>query len=352
MKFKQLVSLLFLCSIALSSIYSQVDFRSGSIITPNQDTIRGFIDYKSNSSLSNFCRFKTKQDSDVQEYTPSTISGFRFDGGKYYIAKKVERDTFFLEFLIQGEVDIFYLRIGNEDRYFLEKEKLDLIEIPYKESVKKQDGKHYLHTTKKHIGILNYYMKDAPRLKTRIDKFGKPNHDNLINLARNYHNMVCEDEICVVFEDKIPKVVLSPEFRMGLFHLNNSETFIDKNVIQYGLLLHIEMPRRYNKLYAEIGVQVAQVNLRNDQISLFKVPFHLGYQYPKGKIRPKLSYGLNYYYPGGFTIGFNGGTHIVLNKNLRLALLGEAEFDPRGGLFPRFRPLRYTSLQAGLVYTL
>jgi len=320
MKYQPLPLLIFLNLIAFSPVYSQADFRQGFVITSNQDTIHGFVDYKTNSSLGNLCRFKADQGGEVQKYTPSEINSFRFNGGKYYVAKEVEKESLFLEFLIQGEVNIYYLRIENEDRYFLEKEEVGLIEIPYKESVKKQDGKHYLYTTKKHIGILNYYMKDAPRLKARIDKFGKPNHDNLITLAKNYHNMVCEDEneTCIVFEDKIPKVVLIPELRVGLFHLNNSNDFIDENVIQYGIVLHIKMPRRYNKLYAETGVLFAQVNSSIGKESLFKLPFHLGYQYPKGKIRPKLSYGLNYYYPVGLTVGFNGGTHIELKENLQI----------------------------------
>ncbi len=64
----------------------------------------------------------------------------------------------------------------------------------------------------KHVGVLTYYMKDAPGLKTKISSIQEPGHKNLVSLAKNYHYHVCaEDEQCIQFKKELPLVKLNME---------------------------------------------------------------------------------------------------------------------------------------------
>lgn len=59
----------------------------------------------------------------------------------------------------------------------------------------------------------------------------------------------------------------------------------------------------------------------------FLLPIHLAYRFPSGKIRPKLSYGLNSY-PGSIhTMGLNPGVDILFHKNLSISINGQAEYQ-------------------------
>lgn len=227
---------------------AQTDFRPGYIIFNNGDTLSGEIDYRGDILMSTLCKFKNV-DGTIVEYTPNDLKAFRFTDGKYFVAMEAKNRKVFLEFLIKGKLNIYYLRDENGDHYFLDKDGIKLTEIPYEEGTKYVDDKQVFYTTKKHIGILSYHMNDAPQFQSRIQAFKKPNHQNLIKLAEDYHNAVCKDEKCVVYKKNVPLLKISVNPFVGLVKYSGFENFSP----EVGGLIYLWAPRTSEKIYFVTG---------------------------------------------------------------------------------------------------
>jgi len=145
------------------------------------------------------CRFRTNDREDELKYSPYDIAAYRFNESKYFVSKEVNGAQVFLEFLIKGQINIYYLRDYKGDHYFLEKVDNPIIELPYEEGIKYVDDKKVFFRTKKHIGLLTYYMQDAPEFQSRINEIGKPGHESLIKLSEDYHDKVCKDRACIIY---------------------------------------------------------------------------------------------------------------------------------------------------------
>ena len=75
----------------------------------------------------------------------------------------------------------------------------------------------------------------------KIAGIKKPEHHNLIKLAKDYHNLVCDDEKCIIYEKKRPLSSINPELVGGIIRYNDFSD-VDKNYyFQTGLIAHISM---------------------------------------------------------------------------------------------------------------
>ncbi len=93
---------------------------------------------------------------------PGDIIAYRFIDGKYYISREVNNKKVFLECLIKGKVNIYYLRDDYGNHYYIDKDNMKLAELPYEEGKKYVNGKEVYYETTKHLGLLYTYMHDAP----------------------------------------------------------------------------------------------------------------------------------------------------------------------------------------------
>ena len=71
--------------LSLMETFAQSDFRDGLIITLDQDTIHGLVDYQSNVKNYKHCRFK--RDGVIKEYSPNQITGFGYLNDKFFTSK-------------------------------------------------------------------------------------------------------------------------------------------------------------------------------------------------------------------------------------------------------------------------
>ena len=98
----------------------------GYIITNEFDTINGYINLQSNYNNSRFCEFRQGENSEQKSYNPDEIRGYRIENIKFYVARKIkingEEKTVFLEYLVNGIVDLYYLTEIATDYYFIEKD--------------------------------------------------------------------------------------------------------------------------------------------------------------------------------------------------------------------------------------
>ncbi len=328
---------------------AQNDFRPGYIIKTTGDTLYGEIDYRGDLLMSSICKFKSI-DNAINKYSPNDIIAFRFIDSKLYISKNVKSRRIFLEYLIKGNISIYYMRDKNGDHYFMDKEGENLIEIPYKEEIISVDNKQVLYESKQHIGILKLYMQDDPNIQSKIYSIKKPDHQSLIKLVKDYHNDVCEGEKCIIYERKQPFIKVNLEVLGGVVNFENVEDLIDKFYFQGGIICHLWMPRTNEKLYFRTGLLYSQLEAVEGKSNIYKIPFHLEYIYPKGSVRPRLSYGINFYDTIFQTVSFNIGTNIKLNNSFYLSATSDIEFIPLIMIFPH--DLLSYSLNFGITYLL
>lgn len=106
-----------------SMLYAQLNPKQGYVITNQNDTIYGTIDYLSDTKCANECHFQANGETDYKVYLPGEISGYRFaDNGVFYATKTFEvegnTETFFAEYLLQGGVSLFHHKRGGIDYYY------------------------------------------------------------------------------------------------------------------------------------------------------------------------------------------------------------------------------------------
>jgi hypothetical protein len=141
---------------------------------------------------------------------------------------------------------------------------------------------------------------------------------SLIKLTKKYHNYVCNDEKCIIYEKQLPAI----EFTFALFVSMNisSLTFSNSGLYQVihfntayfptiGLQINSTLPRANEKLSFQIsgeygksyfygsGIAPYKNNPSIEQVYMhitsFKGKTGFKYTYPKGKIRPIVMIGSN-----------------------------------------------------------
>lgn len=321
-------------------INGQADFRPGYIIRSSGDTLKGEIDYRGDRLMGEICSFRTSGDEEIK-YAPDDILAYRYNDGKYFISKEISGKKVFLEFLIKGKISVYFLRDRNGDHYFIEKEGLGLAELPYKDLVMYENNTSYEFATKKHIGLLNYYMQDAPDFQSRIASIGKPGQQNLVRLAAEYHNLVCKDEECVVFAKRSPLMSVDIEIVAGIISYRNGiemdafdSYYIKGNLggntyMQGGVLTHFWLPRMNEKLFFRTGILYSTFKSGNTLKKFVKIPVQIEYVYPKGIIRPTFAYGVNICKPFFYTVGMMAGLNIKLRKSVFLGINCNVDFLPK-----------------------
>jgi hypothetical protein len=318
MKLKNLILLGLLLSTGV--LKAQTDFRPGYIIKMTRDTIFGQIDSRGDLLMSSVCKFKDSG-SEITEYYPNDIAAFRFIDSKYYVSRVINNKKVFLEYLIKGKVNIYYMRDEQGDHYYIDKEDARLTEIPYEEGIKYVENKKVYYESTNHIGFLLFYMNDAPELQSRIQSVKKPQHKNLIKLAEEYHYAVCEGEKCIIYEKKQPFLKVNIEGVAGVVNFENVEGLNDKYYFQSGVIAHFWMPRTNEKIYFKTGFLYSQPEQNGEKKNHLKVPTHIGYMVPNTfRIRPSLSIGL-------LSPSYSGGVAFKINKRINIGIQSWVNFD-------------------------
>ncbi|MCU4174712.1 hypothetical protein [Carboxylicivirga sp. N1Y90] len=197
-KFRLLLAMSLLYLGALPSM-AQKDLKPGFIIKNHVDTINGFIDLGSNFKNSKACRFYQSADGSAEVFHPGEITAFRIENSKLYISKEVSIDsikqTVFLEFLLSGIINLYYLKEPNVDRYFLETDGR-MIALSNEEIIGYDEyGGKYAYDSNRHRNVLAYLFKEYPDLVKDVQTI-KLDHKPLIEVAKKYHYEVCEGEEC------------------------------------------------------------------------------------------------------------------------------------------------------------
>lgn len=318
---KKSLLIILIITLGYLRVLSQSDFRPGYYITHNNDTIHGLIDYRGDIRNAKICIYKEDKNSDEKKLEPTDIFGYRFVDSKFYISKTVEtkdgEEVYFLEYILNGIADLYFYRNPKDlyNHYYIEKEG-KLIELTNKEVAVEVEGRgKALKRTNKHIGILKAAFADCKEVQPQIEKTDL-NRKSLINVAKKYHDYVCDGEKCIIYEKKMPvvKVQVAPVISMSYnsisFTDNYKYSFLNFNKSLYpsiGLQFKINMPRfnekisflvntdlnkdyfyGYSKIEESYSTTYTDLHLRTFSIN---ISGGFNYTYPKGKIRPTFAAG-------------------------------------------------------------
>ena len=253
--------------LTVQSIYAQENYQPGYVILENGDTISGMIKYQERNRRSVRCQLKKTDTKEVIEYTPYQIKAYYINNEGYFIAKELEGKKRFFEFLIDGKINIYFLRDDFGKRYFIENEELGFTELSYKEDFVQKDGKTYRSESKRHQGILTYYMKDAPELTDKILSMSKPEHKSLIGLVLEYHDIAGKNETCILYGN------IKKQYKI-FFHIAGGLMMVpkmDKVLPASSIYFHFWLPDLSKKAYLKTGLNRAGYSLQLEYIFSAKI---------------------------------------------------------------------------------
>ena len=101
----------------------QINPKAGYVITNENDTVKGIIDYREDAENCQQCLFKEADKDEFQSYKPGDIKGYRLaDNGVYFVTRKFQIEGVdihvFAEYLLKGGVSL-YRYTDREDHYFI-----------------------------------------------------------------------------------------------------------------------------------------------------------------------------------------------------------------------------------------
>lgn len=203
--FKSYFFIIFSLFVFLES-FSQENFLAGYILTNDQDSSYGFIDFKDWEYSPRTIEFKDSINSKsvsiypmeimgfgvnnehfVSAIVKSNISPFNLDELNFESSLQTITDTVFLQALVIGDQSLFYTKneIGNECFYIRHKTEYELLE--YKRYYSLEDGKKLLKENTKYLGQLSFYMKDLESIQSKLATT-QYNSTSLEKLFRYYHD--------------------------------------------------------------------------------------------------------------------------------------------------------------------
>lgn len=351
-----------LCSLMISNISAQSDFRNGYIVTNTNDTVYGLIDYRGDRASSKRCIFKKDINSEKQEFSPNDLKFYRFIDSKYFAVKSIEsegkKDLLFLEYLIDGAVDIYYYREQSGDHFFLDSGDDKLIELKNEQKEVNINNQDYLVDSKEYIDQLKYSFRDSPAISQKVDNIDFEKK-SLIKIALDYHEVTCPDKECIIYEKKIPRLKLKFGPLIGINYLSIPENgrlqeeifFLDNCKFEnyvfptLGFFCKTSMPSFNEHLYFQYEGTFSNLRLKwtnvllttsasyNSDIKLTETAFNnlgfIKYGISDGRIRPTFQIGgfANYFF----------NTDFIRNlevKDLAGETLNQIEFTENP--FPKF----------------
>ena len=325
MKALKFFASLFIMAFFFHKASAQSNFQPGFIITNDNDTISGLVDYRGDMRSSTICTFKVDNTGNAQEYKPEEIKGYRILDSKFYISKEVNSENqtkmLFLEYLVNGISDLYYFRDNNGDHYLIQNQDGEILELSNQQKTIQVQGKNYVGNSKKYIGLLKANFGDCMEIQPEIEK-ADLNHKSLSKIVKDYHGYVCDEE-CIVYQKQLPKVVIKFAAELGLnitqinFHEKRSYSIFPFGKSIYptvGVTTSILLPRVNEKLSLDLNAETGKLNYQIDDhqrilnknspqqmLETFDIDFNaiylkgtisLKYTMPKGKIKPFASLGL------------------------------------------------------------
>jgi hypothetical protein len=194
-----------LLSGSIPAVQAQSNFKPGYIITNQQDTVTGWINFRTDKRNQKQCEFKPDLKLAVKIYLPQDIAGYRFtDEGKYYVSHEIQLNEtsqkVFLEFLVKGIMNLYYYA-DEVDYYFFENQdgKMEVVS----QQPERVDNM-IIRQDNEYISRIRSLFQDYQTIVQKTEKL-KFNQRSMMDVAEEYHNEVCTTgESCIIFRNRHP----------------------------------------------------------------------------------------------------------------------------------------------------
>ncbi len=343
--------------------FGQQGYRPGYIITYNSDTLRGFIKLKSNFENSKSCVFKEEKNQLPKVYSPDDIRVYRIENGKYYVSKEIEIDSLkkkiFLEYLVDGIIDLYYYKDPGREYYFIEKDTI-LSRLSNEGSMVTVKGTgpqgeyedRYFKNSNQYKRILQYLFQESPKVLKEIPNTAF-DYRPLIKITEDYHKSVCKDFNCIDFTKSTSKGLYLEPY-LGIINswlgLKTSKNIVYEIKPYIGLQLRLMPFKGFSMWNLLVGFNYSTNNFEGDfennlnqydlpywihtKYSIVRVPLTLEYNVPVEKLQPF------------FSLSYNN--IFLSNINYEVIRVSPSTRDPE---FTYFRKYQYgASLGLGLRY--
>ncbi|MDR2293451.1 MAG: hypothetical protein LBE11_08280 [Prevotellaceae bacterium] len=290
---------------------AQNNYQRGYIITNEQDTINGWVDFRTDKMNGEICRFKLELSDNEQIFLPKQIFGYRFlQSGKFYISKTVlienNPKTAFLEYLIHGIMNLYFYVSNDSDilgYYIFEDENNNIFTISKSvdKFITKSDGTTVLRKDNKYTTDLNFVFGDIKEISRKLPT-AKFTHNTMIDFVKEYHDQLCTTgEECIEFETDIDKKPF--EFKFSIYTGNERGSYTNDysgekhtaSALIIGGRVEVIIPRWYKSISALFDFSYTKnegIYNNNFSVSKFEIDFGGKYTSHKGILRPTIEAGI------------------------------------------------------------
>lgn len=320
--------LTFLAFIFFAQAFAQKDFRPGYIVQ-DQDTIRGFVDYRGAIRNSKTTTFKSNLDAAEQSFTPNQLAGYGYDKeNKVYESKAIPateaeaEQLLFLHALVKGKVSLYNYRDDlDRDRFYFSKDDAALVELTEHSYTRKdpKTGRTYRTVEKPYLGVLGSAFNDCASFSENRLKTVTLQHSSLTKAVQTYNQ--CMGGTQYAKEPKktsyklVPVLTFSiPSLNMAGEHSYAKGSYSSTGLgLGAGVAMQVSNPAFSEKisillelLYAPYQFEGTVENNYSTgrttthellfDLHYLKLPGQLRYTFPKGKVRPFVNAGVSYSY--------------------------------------------------------
>ncbi|WP_162555861.1 hypothetical protein [Reichenbachiella versicolor] len=295
------------------SVFAQKGLEPAIVILNDGDTLQGFIEVRHTTENAKYCGFRTPLiDSQQEEYTPEDIKGYVINDTKYYASKEVNRngvrEQLFLEYLVKGYANLYYLKEEDGESFFVEKNGEFTELTNSKKVINSDNGLTYMQESNKYKGTLMYLFSDAPEMKNSLQAM-KFDTNSMIKATKNYHNAVCDDYACIDYTKSMKKKTwLEPVigYQFHVLNTNRNESKKDGTAL---LGLNFRLKNSFDSYQGSfiVGLHYFSNSFSGEYVGLDSRDKTMSYSYDAlkilvggeysflpGKIQPYMRLTLNY----------------------------------------------------------
>lgn len=213
-------------SIMSMNLTAQVNPQKGYIITHENDTIYGSIDYLTDAHNAKSCLFQKAGENVYKSLSPADIKGYRLaDDGIYYVSRQfsvsedeeLQQEQLFAEFLLQGSVSLYRYYYENYNYFgFVGSDGKEVIMRDDKLDEDLNKYNHKLQLRRQKVQEVNAIMNKDNSIASRLWKMNLTSED-LTHMVKRYDEQYCTEEgKCVLFRyDRQKATTVRRKFYIG-----------------------------------------------------------------------------------------------------------------------------------------
>lgn len=213
-----------LLSMTPMMLAAQVNPQRGYVITNENDTIHGTIDYLTDAKNAKYCLFLKDGESVYKSLSPIDIKGYRLAGeGIYYVSRlftdfnENQQELIFAEFLLQGGVSLYRYYYDGENYFgFVDSNGKEVIICDDKLDKDLRTYEFKLQNRRQVVQEINGLMYQDKTIASRLWKMNLTS-ENLTHMVKQYDEQYCTEEgDCVLFRyDKEKTIAVKHRFYVG-----------------------------------------------------------------------------------------------------------------------------------------